>query len=174
MVQRGDPTQGDPERSLEDRDDAVRGGMNRLPTLRARGAAAFEQAFARRMLRLRKTVELNATSCSNATAGPSSGCEKPPQARSISGKSAAGAASSKNWAGPDARSPPAASRSPYPPTGATAASETCPQPSISGPASSASRFQTPRTWRQSCWNCRRRWPMTGTALCERSRNDPPP
>ena len=28
--------------------------MNRLPTLPARGAAAFEQAFARRMLRLRK------------------------------------------------------------------------------------------------------------------------
>ena len=49
-------------------DDAVRGGINRLPTLRARGAAAFEQAFARRMLRLRKTVELNATSCSNAPA----------------------------------------------------------------------------------------------------------
>ena len=44
--------------------------MNRLPTLRARGAAAFEQAFARRMLRLRKTGELNATSCSNAPAGP--------------------------------------------------------------------------------------------------------
>ena len=69
MVQRGDPTQGDSERSLEI-DDAVRGGMNRLPTLRARGAAAFEQAFARRMLRLRKTVELTATSCSNAPAGP--------------------------------------------------------------------------------------------------------
>ena len=44
--------------------------MNRLPPLRARGAAAFEQAFARRMLRLRKAVELNATSCSNAPAGP--------------------------------------------------------------------------------------------------------
>ena len=44
--------------------------MNRVPTLRAWGAAAFEQAFARRMLRLRKTVELNATSCSNAPAGP--------------------------------------------------------------------------------------------------------
>ena len=44
--------------------------MNRLPTLPARGAAAFEQTFARRMLRLRKTVELNATSCSNAPAGP--------------------------------------------------------------------------------------------------------
>ena len=58
-MQRGDPTQGDPERSLEDRDDALRGGMNRLPTLRTRGTAAFEQAFARRMLRLRKTVELN-------------------------------------------------------------------------------------------------------------------
>ena len=65
MVQRGDPTQGDPERSLEDRDDALRGGMKRLPTLRTRGTAAFEQAFARRMLRLRKTVELNATFCSN-------------------------------------------------------------------------------------------------------------
>ena len=48
----------------------VRGGMNRLPTLRAWGAAAFEPAFARRMLRLRKTGELNATSCSNAPAGP--------------------------------------------------------------------------------------------------------
>ena len=71
MVQRGDPTQGHPERSLEDRDDALRGGMNRLPTLRTRGTAAFEQAFARSMLRLRKTVELNATSCSNAPAGPS-------------------------------------------------------------------------------------------------------
>ena len=56
-----------------------RGGMNRLPTLRARGAAAFEQAFARRMLHLRKTVELNATSCSNAPAGPL--CESSPQAR---------------------------------------------------------------------------------------------
>ena len=44
--------------------------MNRVPTLRAWGAAAFEQAFARRMLRLRKTVELNAASCSNAPAGP--------------------------------------------------------------------------------------------------------
>ena len=44
--------------------------MNRLPALPARGGAAFEPAFARRMLRLRKTVELNATSCSNAPAGP--------------------------------------------------------------------------------------------------------
>ena len=69
MVQRGDPTQGDSERSLEDR----RCGSWRhesLPTLPARGVAAFEQAFARRMLRLRKTVELNATSCANAPAGP--------------------------------------------------------------------------------------------------------
>ena len=56
-------------------DDAVRGGMNRLPTLPARGAAAFEQAFARRMLRLRKTGELNATSCSNAPAGPTTGSD---------------------------------------------------------------------------------------------------
>ena len=42
------------------------------------------------------------------------------------------AASSKNWTGPDARSRPAASRSPPLPTGSTAASATCPPPSTAG------------------------------------------
>ena len=64
MVQRGDPTQGDPERSLEDRRCGSWRHESPTHTAPARGASAFEQAFARRMLRLRKTVELNATSCS--------------------------------------------------------------------------------------------------------------
>ena len=41
---------------------------------------------------------------------------------------------------------------------------------VHGPASCASRSRTPPAWRRSWWNCRRPWPMTGTALCVRSRS----